>query len=280
MDRARFPADRENGTTPEQGFDKVESLRRMRGGESGEGRRKPFSPTSPPKDTAMKTVIVIQARLGSSRLPCKTLLNLHGLPVIDWVVGRCARSELADDLVVALPDTRRDEVLARHLRAQGVNTFRGSEQDVLSRRHGAAAAHGADLVVRVCADNPLIWGGEIDNLIRFYQREHTAGNCDYAYNHIPRNNLYPDGLGAEIVSFELFTKAMNEATLPAHREHCLSYIVDNPELFAIRTFDPLDPALHHPEMKLDMDTADDFINLALRDIHPDITPREIVELFR
>ena len=64
----------------------------------------------------MKTVIVIQARLGSSRLPCKTLLNLHGLPVIDWVVGRCARSELADDLVVALPDTRRDEVLARHLR--------------------------------------------------------------------------------------------------------------------------------------------------------------------
>lgn len=54
----------------------------------------------------MKTVIVIQARLGSSRLPCKTLLNLHGLPVIDWVVGRCARSELADDLVVALPDTR------------------------------------------------------------------------------------------------------------------------------------------------------------------------------
>ena len=228
----------------------------------------------------MKTVIVIQARLGSSRLPCKTLLNLHGLPVIDWVVGRCARSELADDLVVALPDTRRDEVLARHLRAQGVNTFRGSEQDVLSRMHGAAAAHGAALVVRVCADNPLIWGGEIDNLIRFYQREHTAGNCDYAYNHIPRNNLYPDGLGAEIVSFELFTKAMNEATLPAHREHCLSYIVDNPERFAIRTFNPLDPALHHPEMKLDMDTADDFINLALRDIRPDITPREIVELFR
>lgn len=195
-----------------------------------------------------------------------------------WAVG--AALGAADDLVVALPDTRRDEVLARHLRAQGVNTFRGSEQDVLSRMHGAAAAHGADLVVRVCADNPLIWGGEIDNLIRFYQREHTAGNCDYAYNHIPRNNLYPDGLGAEIVSFELFTKAMNEATLPAHREHCLSYIVDNPELFAIRTFDPLDPALHHPEMKLDMDTADDFINLALRDIRPDITPREIVELFR
>ena len=85
----------------------------------------------------MKTVIVIQARLGSSRLPCKTLLNLRGLPVIDWVVERCGRSELADDLVVALPDTRRDEVLARHLQARGVNIFRGSEQDVLSRMRTA-----------------------------------------------------------------------------------------------------------------------------------------------
>ena len=155
----------------------------------------------------------------------------------------------------------------------------------IGTRRALAYAWGRRRTVRIswsaCAPTiPLIWGGEIDNLIRFYQREHTAGNCDYAYNHIPRNNLYPDGLGAEIVSFELFTKAMNEATLPAHREHCLSYIVDNPELFAIRTFDPLDPALHHPEMKLDMDTADDFINLALRDIRPDITPREIVELFR
>ena len=87
----------------------------------------------------MKTVIVIQARLGSNRLPCKTLLTLHDQPVIDWVVGRCARSELADDLVVALPDTQRDEVLARHLKARGVSVFRGSEQDVLSRMHGAAA---------------------------------------------------------------------------------------------------------------------------------------------
>ncbi|MEG1609784.1 MAG: NTP transferase domain-containing protein, partial [Bilophila sp.] len=113
----------------------------------------------------MKTVIVIQARLGSSRLPCKTLLSLHGLPVIDWVVRRCARARLADALVVALPDTRQDDVLANHLHAQGIAVFRGSEQDVLARMYGAAAAHKAEAVVRVCADNPLIWGEEIDNLI-------------------------------------------------------------------------------------------------------------------
>lgn len=227
----------------------------------------------------MRTVIVIQARLGSSRLPCKTLLNLHGLPVIDWVVDRCARSELADALVVALPDTRRDMVLARHLEERGIAVWRGSEQDVLARMHDAAKAHGAEAVVRVCADNPLIWGGEIDNLIRFYQRESASGNCDYAYNHIPKNNLYPDGLGAEITSFELFAKMHHEATLPAHREHCMNYIVENPQQFIIRTFDPLNPRLHRPELKLDMDTADDFINLSLLDIRPDITPEALVQLF-
>ena len=227
----------------------------------------------------MKTVIVIQARLGSSRLPCKTLLNLHGKPVIDWVVERCRRSELADDLVVAMPDVRRDDVLDRYLKEKGVSTFRGPEQDVLTRMCDAAAAHKADLVVRVCADNPLIWGGEIDNLIRFYQQEHAAGRCDYAYNHIPKGNLYPDGLGAEIVSFELFEQAKREAVLPAHREHCLSYIVDNPTRFQIRTLDPSEPELRRPELKLDMDTADDFINLSLLDIRPDITPLEIVRLF-
>ncbi len=227
----------------------------------------------------MKTVIVIQARLGSSRLPCKTLLTLHGLPVIDWVVHRCSLSKLADDLVVALPDTRWDDVLARHLQAEGIAIWRGPEQDVLTRMHDAAKAHGAEAVVRVCADNPLIWGEEIDNLISFYQRESTNGDCDYAYNHIPKNNLYPDGLGAEITSFTIFAQMNAEAVLPSHREHCLNYLVENPQKFTIRTFDPPNSALHRPELRLDIDTAEDFINLALLDITPDITPEAIVRLF-
>lgn len=228
------------------------------------------------READMKTVIVIQARLGSSRLPCKTLLSLHNLPVIDWVVRRCQRSRLADDLVVAVPDTRHDDVLARHLEEQGVHTYRGPEQDVLARMHGAAHAREAEAVVRVCADNPLIWGEEIDNLITFYRQ---AG-CDYAYNHIPRGNRYPDGLGAEIVSFELLSHLCMVAHLPAHREHCLSYITDNPGHFSIRTFDPPDEALHHPELKLDMDTEEDFVNLSLLDIHPEISPKELMEKCR
>lgn len=227
-------------------------------------------------EAGINTVIVIQARLGSTRLPCKTLLSLHNLPVIDWVVRRCQKSTLADSLIVALPDTRNDDVLAAHLENQGIAVYRGPEQDVLARMHSAARSCQADAVVRVCADNPLIWGEEIDNLISFFRQVH----CDYAYNHIPRANRYPDGLGAEIVSFELLSHLSMVAHLPAHREHCLSYITDNPEQFSIRTFDPPDQKLHHPELKLDMDTVEDFINLSLMDIHPDITPREIVEKYR
>lgn len=221
----------------------------------------------------MKTVIVIQARLGSSRLPCKALLNLRGLPVIDWVTGRCRQSRLADAVVAAVPDTRMDDVLADHLARQGVAVHRGPEQDVLARMIGAARALRADAVIRVCADNPLICGEEIDNLIAFYR--HAA--CDYAYNHIPRGNLYPDGLGAEMVSFSLLETLGEQARLPAHREHCLSYITDNPDRFTIRTFDPPDPALRRPELKLDMDTAEDFVKLSLLPVRPDMSSREIVE---
>lgn len=223
----------------------------------------------------MRTVAVIQARLGSTRLPCKALLSLRGLPMIDWVVRRTARAELVDAVVVAVPDTRRDDVLARHLASSGVTVFRGPEQDVLARMQGAAASCRAEAVVRVCADNPLIWGGEIDNLIRFYNET----PCDYAYNHIPRNNLYPDGLGAEIVSADLLEKTAAEAVLPAHREHCLSYITDNPQRFRQATFDPPDPAVRRPDLKLDVDTPDDFIRLALSEITPDMPPRAVVRLF-
>ncbi len=222
----------------------------------------------------MKTVALIQARLGSSRLPCKMMLSLHGLPVIDWVVRRVRLATLVDEVVVATSTQPENDILEHHLSRQGVAVFRGPEDDVLERFRLAGAAYGAEQVVRVCADNPLIWGGAIDDLIRFWRAE----GCDYAYNHIPRGNLYPDGLGAETLSFALLEEVAREATLPEHREHCLSFIWAHPERYTIRTFDPADPALHRPDLKLDMDTPADYRYLALMDIHPDITPEELVAM--
>ncbi len=221
------------------------------------------------------TVALIQARMGSTRLPCKMMLCLHGLPLIDWVVRRTARSALLSGIVVATSGNPNNDVLVKHMEDQGVAVFRGPEDDVLERFRLAGAEAGATHVVRICADNPLIWGGEIDALIRHY---FSLGNEDitYAYNHIPRGNKYPDGLGAEMLSYPLLRRLAGEATLPAHREHCLSYIWDNRERFRVSTFDPADPRLRHPEMKLDVDTPEDYRKLALMPIHADMPPAEVL----
>lgn len=218
------------------------------------------------KLTKPKVVALVQARLGSSRLPAKSLLNLHGLPVIDWIGRRVSRAKLLDSLVFALPDTELDEVLARHLGNQGYKVYRGSENDVLSRFNGAAKMSDADYIVRICADNPLIWWTAIDELIDFYFEQ----GPDYAYNHIPKNNSWPDGLGAEMIAADLLAELDCKATSPLQREHCLNYIWENADQFKIATFNPAEDWLRHPELKLDLDTIQDFKKLSLLDIDPDI----------
>jgi spore coat polysaccharide biosynthesis protein SpsF len=211
----------------------------------------------------------------------KGLLCLRGLPLVDWVARRTAKSGLLDRIVVAVPDTPLDEVLAAHVRErlmpldERIAVFCGPEQDVLERFRAAGAAFGARRVVRVCADNPLIWGGEIDNLIRFF----GAAGCDYAYNHIPENNRYPDGLGAEMLSFALLNELAAAAEEPKHREHCLSYLWDNAQCFDMRTFDPPDSRLWRPELKLDVDSPEEFRRLALLPLYVDMPPEDIVGLF-
>jgi len=223
----------------------------------------------------MKTVAIIQARVGSTRLPMKSLLTLRGHALIDWVVDRVSKASLLDDVVVACPDTERDIVLAEHLERSHVKVVPGSEQDVLSRFVKAASAVDADRVVRVCADNPVIWGEALDRLVREYCRS----GCDYCYNHIPRGNRWPDGLGAEIVSRELLDGIAARAREPSQREHCLNYVWDNQTSFAIRTFDPVEDWLCRPDIKLDIDTPDDFCRLARMPLDIAMDARQIVDAF-
>lgn len=219
-----------------------------------------------------KIVAIVQARLGSSRLPLKSLLCLRGLPVIDWVMSRLRKSALLSGIIAAIPDTPLDRVLGQHLEARGYDYLAGPESDVLRRFVMAADATGADYVVRVCADNPLIWGEAIDRLIAFY----AANECDYAWNHVPRDNMWPDGLGAEIISAPLLREIDRLATLPAQREHCLNYIRDNAENYRLATFNPAEAWLCRPELKLDLDSVADFERLALLPLAPDMDAAQIV----
>lgn len=220
----------------------------------------------------LHVVAVIQARMGSSRLPNKMMLWLHGMPVVEWVWRRVAMAKQIKRVVFAIPDTSGDQVLADYLVSIGAAVFRGSETDVLRRMTEAARKEGAEVVIRVCADNPLVCGSEIDHLIEFYKRE----GGDYSYNHIPRGNTYPDGLGAEIISMALLEKINNSATSPNQREHVFNYVWDHPEQFRISTFNPPDDALAHPELKLDLDTMADYAALLKLNIHIEMSAREVV----
>lgn len=213
--------------------------------------------------------------MGSTRLPMKSLVTLNDYPIIDWVVTRLQKSMRLDQLVVAVPDTPVDVVLARHLGRRGVPVVRGPENDVLKRMAMAARAVNADVVVRICADNPLIWAPAVDRLVEFYLQQ----KCDYAWNHIPRNNLWPDGLGAEMVSASLLYEIDHLANLPAQREHCFNYIWDNAENFALETFDPAENWLQRPDVKLDIDTPQDYLTLAEMGLAPTMDAAEIISLW-
>lgn len=221
----------------------------------------------------MSTVAIIQARMGASRFPNKMMLSFNGLPIVGWVLKRVRRARQVDKIVFAVPNTLIDDVLAEYLEGEGASVFRGSELDVLGRYFAAASEYGADTVVRICADNPLICGTEVDRIITFF----AEGNYDYAYNHVPIGNRYPDGLGAEVTSFSVLEILNQEAILPEHREHVFRYLWQHSDRFRVGTCDPEDEALAHPELKLDIDTIDDYRRLLRLKVHPDSSSIEIVE---
>lgn len=219
------------------------------------------------------TTIIVQARCGSTRLPNKVLLDLHGKKLIEWIYWRLSRCKLATHLIFAVPQGEQDDPLCEALCQIGAKFIRGSEEDVLARFFKAANSVRSDWVVRVCADNPLVSPTCIDELIYFFYKN----PCDYAYNHIPKENLYPDGFGAEIVSFSTLEMINHLAKERAEREHIFNYIWAHPNRFQIRTFDPPDPALRHPEIRLDIDTQEDLDFFLSTNLRPEMTDYEIID---
>ena len=217
-------------------------------------------------------VAVVQARMGASRMPNKMMLWLHGFPVIEWVFKRVVMAREIDRIVFALPNSNEDDVLAQHLINIGAFVYRGDQDDVLNRCYNAALLYQAQTVVRICADNPFVSGSEIDRLINFFK----TGNYDYAYNHIPRNNRYPDGLGAEMTHFSVLSRIEKQAIKPDHREHMFNYIWDNLDNFRVGTCDPLDDAIAYPDLKLDMDTPGDYAWLLRLPVRPEMSARQVV----
>lgn len=177
----------------------------------------------------MKTVAIIQARMGSTRLPGKTMADLAGRPVLERVVNRTRRATLLDAVCVATTQRHEDDVVASLATELGVAVFRGSEADVLSRYVGAAKATGADTCVRVTADCPLIDPTIIDLVIQSFRD--AQGGADYASNRL--RATYPRGLDTEVFSSWALREADREAVEPFDRTHVTTFLYRTPGRFRL-----------------------------------------------
>ncbi|MDP4694995.1 MAG: hypothetical protein NWS23_01395 [Ilumatobacteraceae bacterium] len=204
-----------------------------------------------------RVVAVVQARMGSSRFPGKMMAKLGDQELMSWVLTRVCDAKELDQVVLATSTSGDDDQLVEVASNFKVMVVRGSQDDVLDRFVQASRESKADLVVRVCADNPFVAAEEIDRLVV----AHKSGSFDYSCNHQQRlGNRYADGFGAEVVSTSLLNEISKLTTQTTHREHVTSYVWDNSAKFRIQAvMAPSDLAF--PEIKLDIDTPEDLQKL-------------------
>ena len=175
----------------------------------------------------MKIVAIVQARMGSTRLPGKVLAPLHGRPLLEWVMQRTAMASTVNQVVVATTINREDDAIAAFAEQSGFAVFRGSQDNVLARFHLCARAFGADLIVRITADDPLKDPEIIDDIVRRL----IAADADYCSNTI--HPSFPEGLDVEAFTADALARAFDEAKLPSEHEHVTPYIWKNPAIFRI-----------------------------------------------
>jgi spore coat polysaccharide biosynthesis protein SpsF len=201
----------------------------------------------------MKVVALIQARMGSERLPGKVLKYLHGISVLNWVVSRVKQCHYIEKVVLATTTSPGDDPIVDACHTLGVDVFRGSEEDVLGRFYNAALEHHADIVVRICCDCPLIDPTVIDAMLISYIERNKTEKIDYLSNTLERT--FPRGLDAEIFSFIALQKAFESAQKPFEREHVTPYIYMNEHDFKIEHYKG---SLQKADLRWTLDTEEDF----------------------
>ena len=197
----------------------------------------------------MNIVAIIQARMGSSRLPGKVSMDLGGETVLGRVVRRLQRSRHISKIVVATTTVPADEVIVAECDRLEVLCFRGSEHDVLDRYYQAARANAADAVVRITSDCPLIDPELVDETVEVFGDKHA----DYASNVFPRT--YPRGLDTEVFSFDALDRAWREAREAHQREHVTPYLYEHPQIFKLAS---LSGAADYSRYRWTLDTREDL----------------------
>lgn len=197
----------------------------------------------------MSVITFIQARLGSTRLPGKVLMDLEGRPVLLRVVDRVRRAVGIDDVVVLTTIEKKDLPLVQLCASEGIRVFCGSENDVLDRFYQAARLLSPTQIIRVTADCPVLDPAVLSATLSL----HLSSGADYTSNTLTER--FPDGEDVEVMTFEALQKAWRAAKLSSEREHVTPYIRKHPELFHQSSYVGVDD---HSTMRWTLDTEEDY----------------------
>lgn len=224
------------------------------------------------------TVAIIQARMGSSRFPGKVMMPILKRPLLSYVIERLQRCTLCDDIVVATTKNPKDQTIIDFCRKEHVYFFVGDEKDVLDRYLEAAKNVGAEVIVRVTADCPLIDPKVVDQCIQTLL-DHGP-SCDYVSNVIERT--YPRGLDVEVFLMSCLEQVKRYAKSPEELEHVTTYILHHLDRFNIFS---LTQPNNTSNYRLTVDTQEDFdlikkIIELLYPIKENFTTEDVIKLLK
>ena len=214
----------------------------------------------------MKVDLILQARIGSKRLPGKTLLPLVGEPLIGRIIERVKRVRNISEIIVAIPDNSQNVELKNYLSKLNVSVFCGPEDDLVERYYMAAKEYHTDIICRLPADNATPEAGEIDRIINFHKSLSNPGfssNLAEIYS-----SGYPDGIGVEVFDFSILCDARKKFKNPMKREHVHLNFFDYKTQKAVdNNWCPINTIkcpieFRRPDLVLDINTYEDYLYIS------------------
>ena len=221
-------------------------------------------------------VAIIQARMGSKRLPGKVLAEVHGEPLLWYLLERLKRCKKINKIVVATSTADQDTAIELFCRKTGICCFRGSEDDVLDRYYQCAVLHKVESIVRITADCPLIDPGITDSVIGFYLKNRS-------FDMVTTGPTYPEGLDTTVFSFASLHVAWSESDLKSEREHVTPFIWKNDKRFKIKTLS-MKQSFDFLRLSVDKPVDLEVVRAIVEELYPtkgvDFSLEDILTLYR
>lgn len=225
-----------------------------------------------------KVNAIVEARMGSKRLPGKTLMPIMGRPAIELLLERLTYAKKVNDIIVATTTNPEDNEIDRFCIDKGYKCFRGDSEDVLNRVYSAAVKHDTDVIVEVTGDCPLLDPWLIDECIGLF----LNSDYDYLSNFIEQS--YPPGVDVQIFTFKALEEMNRLAKAQKFREHVTLYVLKNPDKY--KMYNVKAPReFFYPDWHLELDEAKDYelikkIYEALYKDNPAFTTGDIIRLLK